>query len=247
MAIRILVTLLVLISQRTLAEPLRFVTEQLPPLQMAQASKPATGAMVELINMMLKEAHLTGTIEFYPWARSYQLAQHQKNTFIFSILRDDTREPLFQWVGKIFTLESYLVALKTRHDIELNNLEDAKKYTVGSIRDDLAETYLRSHGFTENANLYLNAAFPVLWKMLYNGRTDLAFTNSQVWQYKIKHTGLDPSKIRFLYKIPDITSELYLAASPNTDKYIIRQLRLALDKIKQDGRYQALLTKWNLK
>jgi len=225
---------------------LTFVTEDLPPLQYNNKVQQPTGAMVDLVNLLLAEANLPGKIQIYPWARSYQIAQQQKNTFIFSIFRSEDREKNFQWIGKIYSIDSYLVALKSRHDINIANLNDAKAYTVGSIRNDLAETYLKNKGFIENKNLYLNSAYPVLWKMLYNHRTDLAFTNSLVWQYEIKKSGLNPDKIKFIYKIPDITSDLYIAASLATSPEITQKLRQALQQVKADGRYQKLITKWQL-
>lgn len=242
---RLFFLLLTFYSFTIQAIDLTIVTEDLPPLQFNNHDKPASGAMVEVINLLLKESQLTASIQFYPWARSYNIAKKQKNTLIFSMFRDQSREKHFQWIGKIFTLESFLVALKNRSDIKINKIDDAKPYLVGSIRDDLAEHYLRKHGFTEKQNLYLNSAYPALWKIFFNGRTDIAFTNS-TWAYEIKNAGQDPKQIKVLYKIPDITSDIYLAASLNTDKHMITKLRQALTAIKRDGRYQQILTKWQL-
>ncbi|PCI58458.1 MAG: hypothetical protein COB35_13805 [Gammaproteobacteria bacterium] len=242
---QLLCLILITFSLKLAAVQLTIVSEDLPPLQMNNHEKPASGAMVDVVHLLLKEAELSAQLQFYPWARSYKIAQTQKNTLIFSMFRDPSREKYFQWIGKIFTLESFLVALKSRNDIQINQLNDAKKYLVGSIRDDLAETYLTAHGFKEKQNLYLNSAYPALWKIFFNGRTDIAFTNS-TWAYEIKNTGLDPNKIKVLYKIPNITSDLYIAASLNTDKTMVIKLKKALATIKADGRYQKILTKWHL-
>ncbi len=231
---------------KVVAVELKFVTEDLPPLQYNNHDKPATGAMVELVRLLIKESQFSGNIYIYPWARSYQMAKNDANTIIFSMFRSPDREKYFQWIGKVYSIDSYLVALKSRQDITVANLNDAKAYTVGSIRDDLAETYLKERGFIEDKNLYLSSAYPVLWKMLYSGRTDLAFTNSLVWQYEIKHSNLDPDKIKFIYKIPDITDDLYIAASLTTDINIVKKLQQALQQLKADGRYQNILKKWQL-
>jgi len=242
---QLLYLLLITLSFNLYATQLTIVSEDLPPLQFNNGDQPATGAMVEVVNLLMQEANYTADIYFYPWARSYKIAKQQQNTLIFSIFRDKSRELYFQWIGKIFTLESFLVTLKKRADIKINSINDAKPYLVGSIRDDLAEHYLKKNGFKEKQNLYLNSAYPALWKMFYNGRTDIAFTNN-TWSFEIEHSGLDPKQIKVLYKIPDITSELYIAASLNTDKSIVIKLQKALKQIKADGRYQQILTKWNL-
>jgi polar amino acid transport system substrate-binding protein len=238
--------ILLFFSFNLVATELTIVTEDLPPLQYNNHNKPASGAMVEVVNLMINEAKLSATIKFYPWARSYKMAQMQKNTLIFSMFRDPSREQYFQWIGQIYTMTSLLVALKSRPEIKVTELNDAKKYLVGSIRDDLAENYLSTHGFTEKKNLYLNSGYPALWKMLFNGRTDLVLTNNMTWRAEIVQSDLDSDKIRFVYWIPDISSDLYIAASLTTDKSIITKLQNALAQIKNDGRYQKILAKWQL-
>jgi len=242
---RLLLLFCIFYQHSLFAIELSLVTEPLPPFQIKQANKPPTGALVEVVNLLLKEAKLTGQIKFYPWARTYKLALNNKNTLIFGMFRDKSREKHFQWIGKIYTLNSFLVALKHRNDIKISHIDDAKKYLVGAIREDLAETYLLEHGFKEKQNLYLNSAYPALWKMFYNGRTDIAFTNN-TWAHEIKDSGLNPEQIKVLYKIPDITSDIYIAASLTTDKELITKLQKALAHIKADGRYQQILTKWQL-
>jgi len=225
---------------------IRIVSEPLPPLHFINDQQVPTGAMVDIVNLMLKQAQLSSDIEILPWARSYQIAQEQKNTLIFSILRGKNREEKFQWVGKIYNIRSYLVSLKSRTDIEVNAIEEAKKYSVGTIRADLAEDYLRKKGFNEEENLYLSQNYKTLWQMLYNKRTDLAFTNSVLWAYELRDSQLDPDKVKFIYQIPDIASDLYIAASLSTDIDIVKKLSTALNELKKNGQYQAILDKWHL-
>ena len=228
------------------AQPLRAVTENLPPLQMQQKDGKTTGAMVEVVNLLLKKVDLETNIEIYPWARSYQIASAPNNTLIFSMFRDESREDKFQWLGKLLTVNSYLVTLKDKGDFSISSIDDAKKYSVGSIREDLAEHYLKKQGFIEHKNLYLSTDYNVLWHMLYSGRTDLAFTNDIMWQSELIDTGLDPEKIQFVYQIPNFASHLYLAASLDVDKSIVERIKKALADIKVSGEYQKILTKWNI-
>ncbi|MCW8831735.1 MAG: transporter substrate-binding domain-containing protein [Colwellia sp.] len=242
-----LLALFFLFSSIAIAQPVRIVTEKLPPLQFSQADGAITGAMVDIVNLLLQKTNIDANIEILPWARSYQIALEQENTLIFSMLRGEDREDKFIWIGKLFAINSYLVSLKGNQDFQIDKIDDAKQYSVGSIRQDLAETYLRKHGFTEGKNLYLSSNYKVLWQMLFSGRTELAFTNNILWKYEIEDTQLDPSQIAINYQIPDIASDLYLAASLGTDEKIINQLRKALAEIKSDGHYQQILQKWHLK
>lgn len=243
----VLLTFLLLLSSLAASQPLRVVTEQLPPLQVSQSDGTITGAMVDIVNLLLQKANIKCDIEMFPWARSYQMALSRENTLIFSMLRGEDREDKFIWVGKLFAINSYLVTLKNSGTFNIDSIEDAKQYSVGSIRQDLAESYLRKHGFTEDKNLYLSSDYHVLWQMLYSGRTDLAFTNNILWKYEIEDSQLDPTQIEINYQIPDIASDLYLAASIGTDEKIINQLRIGLAEIKSNGQYQQILQKWHLK
>ncbi len=243
----LLLAFLLLFSFLANSQPLRIVTEKLPPLQLSQSDGSVTGAMVDIVNLLLQKANIECPIEVLPWARSYQIALERKNTLIFSMLRGKDREDKFIWIGKLFAIDSYLVALKGSGTFNINSIEDAKKYSVGSIRKDLAESYLRKNGFTEDDNLYLNSNYNVLWQMLYSGRTDLAFTNSILWKYEIEDSQLDPEQIEIIYQIPDIAADLYIAASIGTDKKVIEQFKSILKEIKSNGQYQQIMQKWHLK
>jgi polar amino acid transport system substrate-binding protein len=246
--IKIIVLLPIILStfHSTAAQEIQFLTEDLPPLQIENDNQVPTGALVELINLIIKDADIDAKLNIYPWARSYELALHKPNTFIFSMLRSDEREDKFQWIGKLFTIKSYLATLQSNIDIKINNINDAKAYSVGSIRHDLAESYLLSKGFIAKKNLYVASKYPVLWNMLYSGRTEVVFTNSIVWRHEIEKAALDPTKIKFVYEIPDFASDLYLAASKSTEKSVIKKVKDSLEAIKADGRYDKIMTKWQL-
>ena len=237
---------LILFASFSYAQPLRIVSEKLPPLQFSQSDGTITGAMVDIVNLLLKKSNIEGNIEILPWARSYQIALERENTLIFSMLRGEDREDKFIWVGKLFAIDTYLVALKGHPPFNIKSIEDAKKYGVGSIRQDLMESYLRKHGFTEDKNLYLSSDYTVLWQMLFSQRTYLAATNNILWKYEIEDSNLDPKQIEIIYKIPDIASDLYLGASIGTDEKIINKLKKALEEIKSNGQYHQILKKWHL-
>ena len=110
----IIVILFSLITSLSYAQPLRIVTEKLPPLQFSEKDGVSTGAMTDIVKLLLQKSNLKSEIEILPWARSYQLATSRKNTLIFSMLRSESRENDFIWVGKLFALESYLMALKNQ-------------------------------------------------------------------------------------------------------------------------------------
>lgn len=242
----LLLAVLLSIFPYAFSQQIVFVTEDLPPLQIAKDHQPPTGALVEVIQLIAETANIDASIQIYPWARSYELALSQPNTFIFSMLRSEEREKSFKWVGSLFTIKAYLASLKLRKDIVINNMTDAQNYSVGAIRHYLAESYLKRKGFIENKNLYISSKYPTLWTGLYSGRTDLVFTNSIVWRHAILNAGLDISQINLIHEVPDFASELYLAANSNTDQALFDKIKASFETIKADGRYDEIMTKWQL-
>jgi polar amino acid transport system substrate-binding protein len=225
---------------------IQIVTEPLPPFQMVDENGKVTGAMTDVLAAMFNEANLSYEIKVYPWARAYQLAKTTPNTLIYSMLRDENRETDFQWLGKIYAIKTYFATLNRRDDVKATSLAQAREYSVGSVRDDLAENYLKQHGFVEGKNLYLNSNYITLWEMMFNGRTDMVVTNSVVWPFEVKDSGKDPDEVKLLFEIDDISTDLYVAANKNSDRKIIDQLQLALVTIKLNGIYQKILEKWQL-
>ena len=244
--IKIIILTLLLITALAQAQNLQVVSEDSPPLQIRHSNHEVSGAMVDIVEMMLKKANLKAEIKIYPWARSYQLALSEKNTLIFSLLRDQAREEKFQWIGKLYTVNVYVATLKARDDLKINNMTSAKSYRVGTIRGDLTETYLLDNGFVMNENLFISSNNNILWDLLYSVRIDAVFTNQFLWRHQIKNLALDPTAVKLNFEIPNFANDLYIAASLTTDKKIVDALTSALDQMKADGSYQAILSKWSI-
>jgi len=243
LALFLLISVFCFLSQ---AKEIRFVTEELPPFQFTGTDNKIDGAITELVRAIIKESRLPASIHIYPWARSYQTALTQADTIIFSLLRTEQREKQFRWIGKLYSLTTHLAALKSRPEIIINHLDDAKQYKIGAVRGDYGENYLKKKGFTSKKNYYTNSKYSLMWGQLFNGRIDLALTNSILWKYELKDAGYDPADLALVYQIDDISSDLYMAANRNTDSSIVDKLSKALEKLKENGQYQAILTKWQL-
>ena len=230
----------------SLAHNVTFVTEDLPPLQIAGKNSQPTGAMVDLIKEIIKEANFNASVISLPWARAYKTAQNSENTFIFSMLRSKEREALFQWVGQIYTIRPFLAGLRESRDIDIDSFTEAKPYKVGVIRHALSETYLLDNGFVINENIYTSQSYSSLWHNLYNGYTDLTFTNHIIWKPQIIKAGLDPKQIKLITDINGFSTQMYLAASKKTAPELVKNAQTALKNIKADGRYDKILEKWQL-
>lgn len=228
------------------AQVLQFFAESLPPYHFTGEDKQPTGALVEVTEAAARQAGFVADIRLLPFARGYQYMLTNPNTFMFSLLRTPPREGKMQWVGKTYKIDAYLVGLKGRDKLKINNLEQAKKRVVGTIRGYHSERFLKDAGFTEAHNLSLSINYQSMWNMLFRKRIDFILTNTVSLDTEIKSLGLDAQAIEKYYEVKDFPGELFMVTHLETSKETVKKLADGLSAIKQNGQYQKIIDKWGL-
>ncbi len=228
------------------AKELLFVAEDLPPFHFLDANNKPTGVLVEVIEAVIKEANVDGTIELMPFARCYQSIQNQADIFMFSLLKTPDRTPKFQWLGQTYKAKAYLVGLNSRTDLQLNNLDDAKGLVIGTIRGYHSEHYLKDADFTTDNNLNLSVNYEQMWGMLFKKRIDLVLTNFIALEFELESIGLEVDAVTPYLELEDFPNKLHIATSLTTSAQTVKQLKNALINIKNNGIYQQIMTKWGL-
>jgi polar amino acid transport system substrate-binding protein len=232
------------------AEPIHIYTEEFPPFNFTENGK-ITGMSTEIVEAVMKQAKIEYVIESLPWARGYQNAQDRPNALIYSMSRLPKREALFKWIGVITPSDYSVFALKERTDIEIKNLDDMKKYKIGTTLGDARETYLVSKGFElekldrvggEEANVQN-------FQKLKTKRIDLWPMPDAVAYYILKKSGDDLDKVlRKVFELSELTTGgYYLAASLQTSDDVVNKLKNSLEAFKKTPDYKELLKKWGLK
>lgn len=219
---------------------LEIVTTAFPPYQLHHGDK-IEGFATDIINEVLTLSGHRGHITVYPWARAYQIAQTEANTLIYSIAKTPERKKLFKWVGTIVPFNVYMWRLKSRKkDVQPKNLMEAKQYIVGGVFDDIKATYLQKHGFIIGKNLEMVRNDELNAKKLLSGHIDLLPSDELSFKYFLKNANLDISLVDKLFKIPEISNDLYIAASLKTPDSIVSDLKNALVKFKKSKKYQKI-------
>lgn len=190
--------------------------------------------MVELT----KRLGHTGDIEVLSWARAYGLIQKKDGLILYSMTRTEQREDMFKWVGPVASNKWVLFA-KKGSGVSVASLEDAKKVgKIGTYKDDAAETFLKDSGFN-NLDSVLNDEQNV--PKLIAGRIDLWIVGELQGIYKAKKKGVSDQ----LEKVLDVKdTQLYIAFSKNTADDVIAKWQKALDDMKGDGTYDAIVKKY---
>jgi polar amino acid transport system substrate-binding protein len=227
------------------AQPLTFVAEDLPPYHYVDKNGNAAGALVDVTKAILHEAQLSGQFEIMPMARAYYKLKNNPTSLMMSLLLTPERKPHFTWLGQLYFTDAYLVSLKNSSH-QINKLADAKKLKVGTIRGYSSARYLQTKGFQEDKNLILVSHYKQLWDLLFKERVDLIMTNTMTLAKELKNSGYSVNQVAKILPIKRFPSQLQLAANQDISKNTCRHLIEALEKIKQSGLYEQILTRWQL-
>ena len=227
------------------AAPLHIICAQWPPYEYSGKDGKPAGFSVEILQAILNDLAIKNTVEFYPWKRAYLKTLNTPNTLLFTVARTPDRENKFKWVGPIGSREVYLWKLKSRTDIRVNNLQEAKNYLIGTTRGYASETDLINKGFMLNEHLDSVTVPQQNYEKLYAGRIDLIIDLELTAYYGILKTGLDFSQLERSILITSGT-DLYFAFNVETPQETVEKFQTSLIKIKENGIFDKILQKYKL-
>lgn len=235
MNIRTLLLILLVTATDGLAQepnsPIRVVTEN-TPLTKTTEEEPGSGEATKFVERVLQEADLNYELQVMPWRRGYRLATHTANLLIFPLARSMEREEKFHWVAKLFPASYYLFRLKSRDDLDVASLEEAKAYRIGVVNYSVYHEYLLNRGF---ANLQpVNSSGQNLKKLLL-GRIDFFVTSDSGIFPLCQRTGVDCNLLQPTAMLEGAASGLYLAAGPGSDTAMLHRIKTAYDRLVTQG------------
>jgi len=193
-----------LVTFKSFTEPnnkITVVTEQWPPYNYLSSSGIIIGSATKVVEGTLQRANIPYTIEIYPWARAYKKALEQPNVLIYSILKSPEREKLFHWICPLNTIQYYFFKLSARTDIQINSIIDAKKYTLGLIRDSYMHNYLKNNGFVEGEHMQISGDNQANIKLLLAKRVDIIIDTHENISLRLEHLPYTPEQIKAAYPI----------------------------------------------
>lgn len=222
-------------------QAIKVVADNYPPYNYIEDGH-VTGASVDVVRAVLGIVGVDADIVIMPWARAYRTALDEENVLIFTITRSKNREGLFKWVGPVGEYRAVLFRNAGRADIQVNTLEEARKYRIGATRDDAAPQFLLAQGFDDLQQVHrgdLN-----LEKLLHD-RIDLWLENELTAAYIVKRKGHDPAQVlRKVYDLRMGRNAGYMAFSLDTPDRIVDLFKTALATVKANGTYAEIQRKY---
>ncbi|MBO6854801.1 MAG: transporter substrate-binding domain-containing protein [Marivivens sp.] len=219
------------------AEQLWIVSEEIPPYNYLENGEPQ-GLGSDLAQALLDETGRKAEVKILPWARSYHLALTRPSTLIHGMLRTPDREDQFAWVGAGGSYSASFYKLAENDEIDLSNVLDAKDLTIGVYIGDGKAEVLADLGLTQFE--YAEVDHLNLRKLLL-GRIDLMVVDDLVMSDLVRSEGVDASLIAKELQIPQLSGDTYLAFQKNTDPALVAEFRQALEKIRTNGVFDAIL------
>ncbi|MDG3088438.1 hypothetical protein P7F88_21190 [Vibrio hannami] len=198
-------------------DEVRFITE--PTTSMDTEGRSFSNES-ELTRELIQRLNQTNDIEVYPWRRAYSIMQSEPNVALFPTTRTEARENDAKWVGPLLKVRWVMYAHKDS-DIELNNLEDAKKVPqICGYLGDAKLAFLEKNGFENIETQY--RSFDCI-KLLARKRVDLwiSSANALLWDIQADRDYL--SDIKIVYTID--TKYLYYAVSKETSDETVNLLQ----------------------
>jgi polar amino acid transport system substrate-binding protein len=197
------------------------------------------GTSTEIVRAVLDRAGVNYTIELYPWARAYLMAQREKNILIYTIVRTPIRENLFKWIRPVAEPDRVsFYKLTKRKDIDIRSFEDVKKFRTGVLREDVKHQYLISLGFEEGKHIKPVVRQRQNFKKLLANRIDLVVLSeknfsSEMESFRVLKDELEEVLLLF-EAIP------YMAFSKNTSDEMVEMIVKSYDQLVYEGKVKKL-------
>ncbi|MDR7144336.1 ABC transporter substrate-binding protein [Rhizobium sp. BE258] len=216
------------------AQTVSFTTEDYAPFNYRDG-KVIKGATVEQVEKVMADIGVDYTIEMMPWARAYTLAQSTPMTCVFATAHNGLRDPLFKWVEPLLIDRNILIKAKDSA-VTADNLEEAKKYLVGTWREDYTETTLKEKGFPK---LDVASDFNATMRKLLGGRIDM-MPISELYFDKLKQD-------QPLEMVTVLSSQpMGIACQKDFPDDLLRKMQASLDKLIADGTQKQIFLKYGL-
>lgn len=234
--LRLLLPILVLLaaSPTSGAQPVAFFTEEYPPFNYRDGPD-IKGATVDQVRLLM-EGLADYTIDLVPWARAYAQAKTTPMSCVFATAHTTDRDPLFKWVQPLVIDRNLLIKHKGT-SVAATTIEEAKRYSVGTWRDDYTETVLRKLEFPriDVANT-MTAAF----KKLANDRIDL-MPISELYYEKLVKQGEPFEKLLILTEQP-----MGIACHKDFPEDLLQKMQTSLNALIADGRQHTIYQQYGL-
>ncbi len=226
------------------ADDLIYYTENYPPHNYLDNNR-LTGISIEIIELIwekLGAAKTRENITLLPWARAIKQLETRPNTVLFGMGHTRERTKKFHWVGSYYSHTLSLICPKDSL-IDITDLDQAKTFRIGVVRQDIGHHYLLEQGFDE-ASLDLCLDIEQLHQKFIHGRFDMiCYARDTYFNYLTAQKKI-PGNFKDVLTISMMKSGF--GFNRNIPRTLIQDFQKALDELKAEGKVLQILKFYGL-
>jgi polar amino acid transport system substrate-binding protein len=233
---KLLLPLLIVLNLSTAAQAqsVTLITADYPPFSYRQDNE-LKGAIVDEVRQMM-EGLGEYTITMMPWARAYAQAQTAKMTCAIGTAHTPERDSLFRWVQPLMIDRNILIKHKGSA-VSAMTLDEAKRYSVGTWREDYTETLLRKLDFPK---IDVASDITATMRKLMNDRIDL-MPMAELYYLKLVKDGQPVERVANLTEQP-----IGIACQKDFPEPLRRKMQTALDDMIADGTQKQIFLQYDM-
>lgn len=191
-----------------------------------------------LVDELLNEAGIEHAITVVPWSRAVQSARSEANVLVYSMMRTEQREDLYEWIGMIRPIETYIYSLNGELKNPPRSLDDIGELRIGLARFSAADELLRARGIGQLVYLADANRAPML---MGRGRIHLTPYTTREAASIVQQQNLAEDALVPLIRLDSLSVGTYIVVSKQTDPLVVRRLRQAYQRLVDDGRRASIL------
>ena len=224
-----------LLPSSVAAQSIKVVAAEFPPLTTNAGGQPG-GVVLEVVREAGRRAGIALEFSFLPWQRAQLETQARNDVLIIPFTRTPGREAQYQWVAPVLEFRTVLVTLANPP----SSIEEARMLVVGYVRGTSFKDEVEQARFPyveETNDDLLNA------RKLKLGRIGAWITTDLMARGVYREAGFDPAELKYGPDLGPVKTS-YLAASRDFPKETAQRIANAIDQMRADGSYQAIVKRY---
>ncbi len=234
----ILLAALPLLSRAVAAAPLRVVTSHLPPL-VNEPGGQSPGALHEIVLELCKRVNVTPSVAFVPWKRAVFLTESGAGTTIFPLTRTPEREHKFRWLVSLYE-EDYVFLAPRGRAFDVSQPANMKAMRIALIRGSSLKAVLVQMGYKHIVDA---RSVDEVHRFLVAGIADAAYGERSIVRTLLRTRSAEAD---FDYSAPISRTAAWLAGSRDVAEIQAARFQRAMQDMKADGSYFAILKRYQL-
>jgi polar amino acid transport system substrate-binding protein len=225
------------------ADTITVLEADYPPFTYQDEHGQPTGfAMEVLAAMAARDGQITLNITYLPFPRALATASEAPGRLITCLSRTDERSAQFAWVGPIYTSRISLYRRADRPELQLDGLDRLGSRTIGVAAGYNIINDLLAAGVPRTQIDEVNPESRNIAK-LFAGRIDYVAANDWVIAHHLAGAGRSLAEVAAVLPL-DQTTDTFIGVQRQTDPQVIIRLQAALDSLRADGSYAALVGRY---